>query len=88
MSSGLPEDPEKAGQKASLSVSQTGSWRRGMSAQGGAQSRQKAGTSALKTPGRLVVWQLLCKSALLYCFHSVFVFSNNSISKISNAYPY
>ncbi|XP_011905205.1 PREDICTED: neuron navigator 3 isoform X8 [Cercocebus atys] len=52
VSSGLPEDPEKAGQKASLSVSQTGSWRRGMSAQGGAQSRQKAGTSALKTPGK------------------------------------
>ncbi|XP_057413679.1 neuron navigator 3 isoform X11 [Balaenoptera acutorostrata] len=50
VSSGLPEDPEKAGQKASLSVSQTGSWRRGMSAQGGAPSRQKAGTSALKTP--------------------------------------
>ncbi|XP_032973306.1 neuron navigator 3 isoform X7 [Rhinolophus ferrumequinum] len=50
--SGLPEDPEKAGQKASLSVSQTGSWRRGMSAQGGAPSRQKAGTSALKTPGK------------------------------------
>uniref|UniRef100_A0A8I5TIK5 Neuron navigator 3 n=1 Tax=Pongo abelii TaxID=9601 RepID=A0A8I5TIK5_PONAB len=52
VSSGLPEDPEKAGQKASLSVSQTGSWRRGMSAQGGAPSRQKAGTSALKTPGK------------------------------------
>ncbi|XP_005571673.1 neuron navigator 3 isoform X11 [Macaca nemestrina] len=52
VSSGLPEDPEKAGQKASLSVSQTGSWRRGMSAQGGAQSRQKAGTSVLKTPGK------------------------------------
>uniref|UniRef100_H0X325 Neuron navigator 3 n=1 Tax=Otolemur garnettii TaxID=30611 RepID=H0X325_OTOGA len=51
--SGLPEDPEKAGQKASLSVSQTGSWRRGMSAQGAAASRQKAGASALKTPGRL-----------------------------------
>ncbi|MBZ3881918.1 Neuron navigator 3, partial [Sciurus carolinensis] len=50
--SGLPEDPEKAGQKASLSVSQTGSWRRGTSAQGGAPTRQKAGTSALKTPGR------------------------------------
>ncbi|KAM5253427.1 neuron navigator 3 isoform 11-T11 [Hipposideros larvatus] len=50
--SGLPEDPEKAGQKAALSVSQTGSWRRGMSAQGGAPSRQKAGTSALKTPGK------------------------------------
>ncbi|XP_064233021.1 neuron navigator 3 isoform X9 [Aotus nancymaae] len=52
VSSGLPEDPEKAGQKASLSVSQTGSWRRGMSAQGGVPSRQKAGTSALKTPGK------------------------------------
>ncbi|XP_058424718.1 neuron navigator 3 isoform X1 [Diceros bicornis minor] len=52
VSSGLPEDPEKAGQKASLSVSQTGSWRRGMSAQGGAPSRQKAGTSALKTSGK------------------------------------
>ncbi|XP_053441255.1 neuron navigator 3 isoform X1 [Nycticebus coucang] len=50
--SGLPEDPEKAGQKASLSVSQTGSWRRGMSAQGAASSRQKAGASALKTPGK------------------------------------
>ncbi|XP_036092126.1 neuron navigator 3 isoform X7 [Rousettus aegyptiacus] len=52
VTSGLPEDPEKAGQKASLSVSQTGSWRRGMSAQGGAPPRQKAGTSALKTPGK------------------------------------
>uniref|UniRef100_A0A8C6EFA7 Neuron navigator 3 n=1 Tax=Microcebus murinus TaxID=30608 RepID=A0A8C6EFA7_MICMU len=52
VSSGLPEDPEKAGQKASLSISQTGSWRRGMSAQGGASSRQKAGTSTLKTPGK------------------------------------
>ncbi|XP_045043258.2 neuron navigator 3 isoform X2 [Desmodus rotundus] len=49
---GLPEDPEKAGQKAPLCVSQTGSWRRGVSAQGGAPSRQKAGTSALKTPGK------------------------------------
>ncbi|XP_044925011.1 neuron navigator 3 isoform X7 [Mustela putorius furo] len=52
VSSGLPEDPEKTAQKASLSISQTGSWRRGMSAQGGASSRQKAGTSALKTPGK------------------------------------
>ncbi|ELK02525.1 Neuron navigator 3 [Pteropus alecto] len=52
VTSGLPEDPEKAGQKASLSVSQTGSWRRGMTAQGGAPPRQKAGTSALKTPGK------------------------------------
>ncbi|XP_028388060.1 neuron navigator 3 isoform X1 [Phyllostomus discolor] len=52
VSQGLPEDPEKAGQKAPLCVSQTGSWRRGVSAQGGAPSRQKAGTSALKTPGK------------------------------------
>ncbi|XP_053514747.1 neuron navigator 3 isoform X2 [Artibeus jamaicensis] len=52
VSPGLPEDPEKAGQKAPLCVSQTGSWRRGMSAQGGAPARQKAGTSALKTPGK------------------------------------
>ncbi|XP_040837196.1 neuron navigator 3 isoform X2 [Ochotona curzoniae] len=51
-SSGPPEDTEKTGQKASLPVSQTGSWRRGMSAQGGASSRQKAGTSALKTSGK------------------------------------
>lgn len=51
--SGLSEESEKGGQKASLSVSQTGSWRRGMTAQvGTAQSRHKAGTSALKTPGR------------------------------------
>ncbi|XP_041521490.1 neuron navigator 3 isoform X3 [Microtus oregoni] len=49
--SGLAEDPEKTG-KASLSVSQTGSWRRGMSAQGGTPARQKTGTSALKTPGK------------------------------------
>ncbi|XP_064897191.1 neuron navigator 3 isoform X13 [Columba livia] len=51
--SGLSEDSEKGGQKASLSVSQTGSWRRGMTAQvGTTQSRHKAGTSALKTPGK------------------------------------
>ncbi|KAM6090503.1 neuron navigator 3 isoform 11-T12 [Theristicus caerulescens] len=51
--SGLSEESEKGGQKASLSVSQTGSWRRGMTAQvGTAQSRHKAGTSALKTPGK------------------------------------
>uniref|UniRef100_A0A493TN02 Neuron navigator 3 n=1 Tax=Anas platyrhynchos platyrhynchos TaxID=8840 RepID=A0A493TN02_ANAPP len=50
---GLSEESEKGGQKASLSVSQTGSWRRGMTAQVGAtQSRHKAGTSALKTPGK------------------------------------
>ncbi|XP_075407362.1 neuron navigator 3 isoform X10 [Tenrec ecaudatus] len=52
VSSGLPEDPEKSGPKTSLSVSQTGSWRRGVSAQGGTASRQKTGTSALKTPGK------------------------------------
>lgn len=51
--SGLSEESEKGGQKTSLSVSQTGSWRRGMTAQvGTTQSRHKAGTSALKTPGR------------------------------------
>ncbi|XP_032855672.1 neuron navigator 3 isoform X6 [Tyto alba] len=51
--SGLSEESEKGGQKASLSVSQTGSWRRGMTAQvGTTQSRNKAGTSALKTPGK------------------------------------
>ncbi|XP_050995662.1 neuron navigator 3 [Acomys russatus] len=50
--SGLAEDSEKTGQKAGLSVSQTGSWRRGMSAQGGTPARQKPGTSALKTPGK------------------------------------
>ncbi|XP_063998043.1 neuron navigator 3 isoform X1 [Pogoniulus pusillus] len=51
--SGLSEDSEKGGQKASLSVSQSGSWRRGMTAQvGTTQSRHKAGTSALKTPGK------------------------------------
>nr|XP_013802890.1 PREDICTED: neuron navigator 3 [Apteryx mantelli mantelli] len=50
---GLSEESEKGGQKASLSVSQTGSWRRGMTAQvGTTQSRHKAGTSALKTPGK------------------------------------
>ncbi|XP_074082586.1 neuron navigator 3 isoform X9 [Macrotis lagotis] len=49
---GLAEDSEKGGQKAALSVSQTGSWRRGMSAQGGTSSRHKAGTSGLKTPGK------------------------------------
>ncbi|XP_069629465.1 neuron navigator 3 isoform X9 [Haliaeetus albicilla] len=51
--SGLAEESEKGGQKASISVSQTGSWRRGMTAQvGTTQSRHKAGTSALKTPGK------------------------------------
>ncbi|KYO47807.1 hypothetical protein Y1Q_0019864 [Alligator mississippiensis] len=51
--SGLSEDSEKGGQKSSLSVSQTGSWRRGMTAQvGTTPSRHKTGTSALKTPGK------------------------------------
>ncbi|XP_015137335.1 neuron navigator 3 isoform X2 [Gallus gallus] len=51
LSSGLSEESEKGGQKAPLS--QTGSWRRGMTTQVGAtQSRHKAGTSALKTPGK------------------------------------
>ncbi|XP_051651649.1 neuron navigator 3 isoform X1 [Manacus candei] len=51
--SGLSEESEKGGQKASVSISQTGSWRRGMTAQvGTTQSRHKAGTSALKTPGK------------------------------------
>uniref|UniRef100_A0A8C5TH49 Neuron navigator 3 n=1 Tax=Malurus cyaneus samueli TaxID=2593467 RepID=A0A8C5TH49_9PASS len=50
--SGLSEESEKGGQKT-LSVSQTGSWRRGMTAQvGTTPSRHKAGTSALKTPGK------------------------------------
>uniref|UniRef100_A0A7M4FUB0 Neuron navigator 3 n=1 Tax=Crocodylus porosus TaxID=8502 RepID=A0A7M4FUB0_CROPO len=51
--SGLSEDSEKGGQKSSLSVSQTGSWRRGMTAQvGTTPSRHKTGTSALKTSGK------------------------------------
>ncbi|XP_044535118.1 neuron navigator 3 [Gracilinanus agilis] len=49
---GLSEESEKGGQKTALSVSQTGSWRRGMSAQGGTPSRHKAGASGLKTPGK------------------------------------
>lgn len=58
--SGLSEDSEKGGQKSSLSVSQTGSWRRGMTAQvGTTPSRHKTGTSALKTPGRMITWKLL-----------------------------
>ncbi|XP_025025161.1 neuron navigator 3 [Python bivittatus] len=50
---GLLEDAEKGGQKASLPISQTGSWRRGMTAQVGAtSSRHKAGGSTIKTPGK------------------------------------
>nr|XP_016849256.1 PREDICTED: neuron navigator 3 isoform X4 [Anolis carolinensis] len=49
---GLLEDAEKGGQKNPLSVSQTGSWRRGMTAQVGTSSRHKTGTSTLKTPGK------------------------------------
>lgn len=62
--SGLAEDAEKTGQKAGLSVSQTGSWRRGMSAQGGTPARQKTGTSALKTPGKFVTQGLRCRRIL------------------------
>ncbi|XP_068132732.1 neuron navigator 3 isoform X4 [Hyperolius riggenbachi] len=51
LSSGLSEDSEKGGQK-SLSISQTGSWRRGMTAQIGTSSRHKSGSSSLKTPGK------------------------------------
>ncbi|XP_063783472.1 neuron navigator 3 isoform X4 [Pseudophryne corroboree] len=52
-SSGLSEDSDKAGQK-SLSISQTGSWRRGMTAQisSSSSSRHKSGSSSLKTPGK------------------------------------
>lgn len=51
ISSGLSEDSDKGGQK-SLSISQTGSWRRGMTAQiGTTSSRHKSGSSSLKTPG-------------------------------------
>ncbi|XP_028934822.1 neuron navigator 3 isoform X3 [Ornithorhynchus anatinus] len=52
MPSGLSEDSEKGGQKASLPVSNTGSWRRGMSAQGGTPSRHKAGATSIKNPGK------------------------------------
>ncbi|KAM4676903.1 neuron navigator 3 isoform 2-T2 [Discoglossus pictus] len=50
--SGMSEDSEKGNQK-SLSVSQTGSWRRGMTAQiGTSTSRHKSGSSSLKSPGK------------------------------------
>ncbi|XP_029452992.1 neuron navigator 3 isoform X2 [Rhinatrema bivittatum] len=53
LSSGFSEDLEKGGQKTPLPISQTGSWRRGMTAQiGSAPSRQKSGASTLKTPGK------------------------------------
>lgn len=43
---------EDAGQKTGLSMSQTGSWRRGMSAQAGITPPRTKGTSnCLKTPG-------------------------------------
>ncbi|XP_075713115.1 neuron navigator 3-like [Rhinoderma darwinii] len=52
LSSGLSDDSEKGGQK-SLSISQTGSWRRGMTAQiGTTSSRHKSGSSSIKTPGK------------------------------------
>ncbi|XP_026555047.1 neuron navigator 3 isoform X2 [Pseudonaja textilis] len=51
--SGLLEEAEKGGQKAILPISQTGSWRRGMTAQVGAtSSRHKAGGSTIKTSGK------------------------------------
>ncbi|XP_069831704.1 neuron navigator 3 isoform X9 [Dendropsophus ebraccatus] len=51
LSPGLTDDSEK-GQK-SLSISQTGSWRRGMTAQmGSTSSRHKSGSSSLKTAGK------------------------------------
>ncbi|XP_075065681.1 neuron navigator 3 isoform X2 [Mixophyes fleayi] len=51
-SSGLSEDSEKGGQKTQ-SISQTGSWRRGMTAQiSTTSSRHKSGSSSLKTPGK------------------------------------
>ncbi|KAK9399724.1 neuron navigator 3 [Crotalus adamanteus] len=50
---GLLEEAEKGGQKGSLPISQTGSWRRGMTAQVGAtSSRHKAGGSTIKTSGK------------------------------------
>ncbi|MGH0147045.1 UNVERIFIED_CONTAM: hypothetical protein FKN15_009404 [Acipenser sinensis] len=52
-SSGHYEDSEKGGQKTTLSVSQTGSWRRGMTAQVGiTPPRNKTATGTLKTPGK------------------------------------
>ncbi|XP_066447787.1 neuron navigator 3 isoform X7 [Eleutherodactylus coqui] len=52
ISSGLSDDSEKGGQK-SLTISQTGSWRRGMTAQiGTTSSRHKSGSGSLKTPGK------------------------------------
>ncbi|XP_072002886.1 neuron navigator 3 isoform X5 [Engystomops pustulosus] len=52
LSSGMSDDSEKGGQK-SLSISQTGSWRRGMTAQiGTSSSRHKSGSSTLKAPGK------------------------------------
>ncbi|MBN3288823.1 NAV3 protein, partial [Polyodon spathula] len=52
-SSGHYEDSEKGGQKTTLSVSQTGSWRRGMTAQVGiTPPRTKTATGTLKTPGK------------------------------------
>ncbi|XP_041114108.1 neuron navigator 3-like isoform X8 [Polyodon spathula] len=52
-SSGHYEDSEKGGQKTNLSVSQTGSWRRGMTAQVGiTPPRTKTAIGTLKTPGK------------------------------------
>ncbi|XP_072566207.1 neuron navigator 3 isoform X2 [Paramormyrops kingsleyae] len=52
-SPGHSEDPDRTGQKTGLPLSQTGSWRRGMTAQlGVTSSRTKTPTGALKTPGK------------------------------------
>ncbi|KAG7454672.1 hypothetical protein MATL_G00262270 [Megalops atlanticus] len=52
-SPGHYEDPDRAGQRSGLPMSQTGSWRRGMSAQVGiTPPRTKGTTGALKTPGK------------------------------------
>ncbi|XP_062373940.1 neuron navigator 3 [Sardina pilchardus] len=52
-SSSVPSQPEDGGQKTALPVSQTGSWRRGMTAQVGITPPRTKGTSGnLKSPGK------------------------------------
>ncbi|XP_030626575.1 neuron navigator 3 isoform X2 [Chanos chanos] len=52
-SSSSPAGGEESGQKTGLPMSQTGSWRRGMSAQVGiTPPRTKGSSSTLKTPGK------------------------------------
>lgn len=61
---GLLEEAEKGGQKGPLPISQTGSWRRGMTAQVGAtSSRHKTGGSTIKTPGRKGIESVSCKTS-------------------------